>query len=267
MNYRKIYDDFIKSRINVVELESEHYEKHHIIPKCDGGGDNCDNIVRLTPAEHYFAHKLLVKVYQQTSKFDIYQKMIYAANMMSNASPNGIFRTNHRYVGWVRTLFIKNHPNKNQQVRDKLSKSLKLYNIGLYDSKLEILNSKGVFPYCKLKDEFSDGTWKLGKNESRMETKTKQSDALKEYIQSLDEYERSSRLENSLHKHLNDPVLAKSRGDAISKGKKGKTTNQIEIMGKRYASMTDVEFKDFLSTLSPKSENRLTNIRNRYLNE
>jgi hypothetical protein len=37
-------------------------EKHHIIPKSEGGDDTYDNLVYLTPKEHFIAHKLLYKI-------------------------------------------------------------------------------------------------------------------------------------------------------------------------------------------------------------
>ena len=39
------------------------YERHHVIPKCMGGSENPDNLVCLTPKEHFLAHKLLVRMY------------------------------------------------------------------------------------------------------------------------------------------------------------------------------------------------------------
>lgn len=62
MDYYKIYKDLIKKGVDRKELP-EHYEVHHILPKCTGGGDEVDNLVKLTPREHYIAHVLLTKVY------------------------------------------------------------------------------------------------------------------------------------------------------------------------------------------------------------
>jgi len=36
-------------------------EKHHILPKCLGGSNNEDNLVRLTAKEHFIIHMLLCK--------------------------------------------------------------------------------------------------------------------------------------------------------------------------------------------------------------
>lgn len=38
-------------------------ERHHVLPRCMGGNDFPDNLVLLTPEEHYVAHQLLVKMH------------------------------------------------------------------------------------------------------------------------------------------------------------------------------------------------------------
>lgn len=41
---------------------SGYSERHHILPKCMGGNDAKENLVRLTAKEHFIAHKLLVRI-------------------------------------------------------------------------------------------------------------------------------------------------------------------------------------------------------------
>lgn len=41
------------------------YEKHHILPRCKGGTDDKENLVLLTPKEHYICHHLLHKHYSE----------------------------------------------------------------------------------------------------------------------------------------------------------------------------------------------------------
>lgn len=41
------------------------FERHHVVPKCVGGSLGKENLVLLTPREHLFAHKLLVRMYPQ----------------------------------------------------------------------------------------------------------------------------------------------------------------------------------------------------------
>jgi hypothetical protein len=40
-----------------------YYHNHHIIPKHMGGGDEPDNIIKLTVQEHAEAHKILWEKY------------------------------------------------------------------------------------------------------------------------------------------------------------------------------------------------------------
>lgn len=63
MNYHLIYNNLIFSRVNT-GVEPEGYtERHHIIPSCIGGGDEPENLIRLTAREHFVAHRLLAKIY------------------------------------------------------------------------------------------------------------------------------------------------------------------------------------------------------------
>lgn len=70
MNYLKIYNDIISSRIksNRFKGDGNYYEKHHITPKCLGGTNDKDNMVLLTAKEHFICHYLLCKIYQNNSK-------------------------------------------------------------------------------------------------------------------------------------------------------------------------------------------------------
>lgn len=63
MNYARIYAEFINDRIQNQPDEPAYFERHHILPRSLGGGDEPENIIRLTPEDHYFAHLLLAKIY------------------------------------------------------------------------------------------------------------------------------------------------------------------------------------------------------------
>lgn len=105
MNYEKIYLDLV-TRAKDRVLES-YAEKHHIKPRCMGGGDEIENLVALTPEEHYVAHMLLVKIYPGN------KKLIFAANMMANR--------NNKAYGWIKRKFaieIKKQ-NKGQQLTEE----------------------------------------------------------------------------------------------------------------------------------------------------
>jgi len=93
MNYTEHYNNLIlkaKSR-----SLTGYCESHHIIPKCMGGSDDIQNLVLLTPEEHYVAHQLLVKMHP-TNK-----SLVYAANMMTVGSDR-VVRCNNRSYGWLK---------------------------------------------------------------------------------------------------------------------------------------------------------------------
>ena len=66
MDHSKVYQKIIdRAKLRGLD-KSKHdgyYEIHHILPKCMGGTDNCDNLVMLTAKEHFISHLLLTKIY------------------------------------------------------------------------------------------------------------------------------------------------------------------------------------------------------------
>lgn len=52
----------------------EYGERHHIVPRSEGGTDDNENLVRLTAREHYIAHLLLAKIYND---FKMYSAVLY----------------------------------------------------------------------------------------------------------------------------------------------------------------------------------------------
>jgi hypothetical protein len=59
MNYKKIYFNIIDKAKN--RISNEYSEQHHILPKCMGGKNTKDNLVKLTGREHFICHWLLWK--------------------------------------------------------------------------------------------------------------------------------------------------------------------------------------------------------------
>lgn len=79
--YYTVYKIFIEDRKSR-KLKTDFYESHHILPKSMGGSDDLDNLVNLTPREHFFAHLLLSKITANEHQL----KMAYALRMMSGIS-------------------------------------------------------------------------------------------------------------------------------------------------------------------------------------
>lgn len=93
MDYQRHYDLLIeRARHRIV---NGYVEQHHVIPRCLGGSDNTDNLVRLTPEEHYLAHQLLVKIHPGN------KRLINAAVMMIPRRPS------NKLYGWLRRRFAQ----------------------------------------------------------------------------------------------------------------------------------------------------------------
>jgi 5-methylcytosine-specific restriction endonuclease McrA len=94
MGYQRHYEILIDRARN--RKLTSYSEKHHVIPRCLGGGDESQNIVRLTPEEHYVAHQLLAKIHPTN------RKLVYAAWAMCI----GEGRNNKRYA-WIKNRLRK----------------------------------------------------------------------------------------------------------------------------------------------------------------
>ena len=66
MNYEKVYNQIVE-RSKTRELTC-YTEKHHIIPRCMGGLDISENLVKLTAREHFICHWLLCRIYPDNRK-------------------------------------------------------------------------------------------------------------------------------------------------------------------------------------------------------
>ena len=113
MNYIKVYNQLISKRKNEI-ITDGYYERHHILPKSMGGGNNKDNIVILTAREHFIAHWLLWRAYRTPS-------MAYAFNMMTT-NKYGERYCNSRGFEEAKQAFIISRTGK---IMPNISKALK----------------------------------------------------------------------------------------------------------------------------------------------
>jgi hypothetical protein len=72
LNYQRIYDLFILDRrrfenetLVAHKSRTRSAERHHIIPRCAGGSDDVENLIYLTLRDHWFAHNLLARIYDE----------------------------------------------------------------------------------------------------------------------------------------------------------------------------------------------------------
>lgn len=84
MNSKRLYDEIInraKMRGLNKKLLCGYFEIHHVVPKCQGGCNDKDNLVLLTAREHYLCHFLLWRAERcNSSLFLAYHKMTFSSN-------------------------------------------------------------------------------------------------------------------------------------------------------------------------------------------
>ena len=73
-------------------------EKHHIIPRSEGGADTDENLVELTAREHFLAHYLLAKAFPEDTGVN------YAFLCMSR-DPHGYRDFNSKMYSFVKNQF------------------------------------------------------------------------------------------------------------------------------------------------------------------
>lgn len=105
-----------------------------------GGLDDKSNIVKLTSAEHYVAHQLLVKMYPGV------KKLVYAANMMTYG------RKGNKSYSWIRNKFREQVKERmtGRSVLDSTKEKLRQHNLGKKhtESTIAKIAASGMRP-CK----------------------------------------------------------------------------------------------------------------------
>lgn len=217
MDYQKHYNKLIERAKNCL-LEG-YIEKHHIMPRCMNGSNDAENIVALTPEEHYVAHQLLVKIYPNEPK------LVYVAHMMTVASPDHDYRKNKLY-GWLRRRMSESFKGN---THGKASKGKKRSN----ETKRKISESKkGHIPWNK--------GLKIGSLSK--ETKRKISKSLKG---------RSSGMLGKKHTEETKKKISESgRGNKNAEGKtpwnKGKKGGSSWMKGKKHTEETKKKISEAL---------------------
>lgn len=117
--YRNIYIRLITRCKQMTSEELSGYnEKHHILPKCMGGGNNKENLIKLPIRYHIMAHIILVEAYPEN------YKLRYSMNMMlfsNKPKINEVVRAHFstRTIARERELCIINKKGENHPVYGK----------------------------------------------------------------------------------------------------------------------------------------------------
>ena len=107
MTYSAVYCALIEKRRQHSLQDSAYGEVHHIIPKSEGGDDSKENLVRLSAREHYVAHLLLAKIYDD---YKMYSALVY---MQSRRHKKRKFKFNSRLYEKLREEYAKKISNDN----------------------------------------------------------------------------------------------------------------------------------------------------------
>ena len=120
MDYQRIYNSIIeRAKTRIIE---GYTEKHHIIPRCMGGSNNDDNLVALTPEEHYVCHLLLIKLYPGNIG------LVKAAMFLTSSNNN--VRRNNKLYGWLKRQYsdYMRGPNNPQKLNPRKGERHHTYN-------------------------------------------------------------------------------------------------------------------------------------------
>lgn len=120
MNYVKLYNSLIHKALHQQEeISQEYHEKHHIVPRCVGGTNSSNNIIKLTGRQHFIAHYILTKIYP--NNLGIQRAFMLLCNTKQEGKPNS--RTYHEAKKMVSLYMQQNNPMKNPHIASKMQKT------------------------------------------------------------------------------------------------------------------------------------------------
>lgn len=104
MDYQKLYNSLVTSNCS-----GEYTEVHHKIPKCMGGTNSSDNLVRLSYRKHFLCHWLLCKIYPENVKLKAaFCKMLESTKNQQRVVTSKHFDYVKRVVKDVRYPWLQN---------------------------------------------------------------------------------------------------------------------------------------------------------------
>ncbi|NLH94276.1 MAG: HNH endonuclease [Candidatus Cloacimonetes bacterium] len=218
MNYSEHYSRLINHARN--REVSGYSEKHHVLPRCMGGTDDRENLVRLTAREHFVAHQLLVKMYPGVGN------LIFAVMAMCR-DPHGKRVTNRLY-SWLREAHSV-HCNSPEILAKRRAAFLTRHAAGdpCFKVALEKLKSPEVIAKRVASRKITASTPEFKAKESsraRKRWETRDKTAVREHMTKMNK-ERSGRTKGSarvvvevlpngfiVNEHLDIKALALNRG-------------------------------------------------------
>lgn len=117
------YIKFISSIEERPKKQRINFELHHIIPKSLGGLDIKDNLISLTPREHFVAHMMLWKAYEGPMIYAFWQ-MSNCNNLKMSSRLYETLRKDFREQARINQSGINNRKEQTEEERRKRSETI-----------------------------------------------------------------------------------------------------------------------------------------------
>ena len=128
--YYNKYNQIVKhyKELDLKKSKNLYTESHHIIPRCMGGSNNKDNLVRVPARVHFLLHWMLYRIYRTS-------EMAFAWNMMCMNTHNS--RYTSRSFSIIRRIFSEcaSSAHKGKILTDSHKKKISKSNTGKRHSK------------------------------------------------------------------------------------------------------------------------------------
>jgi len=118
MDYQRIYNQIVERAQSRI-LEG-YKEKHHIIPKCLGGGNEKENLVELTAREHFLCHMLLCEIYPKDKKL---KHALFLMSIGKQKNNQNLYVINSRTYERLKTEYSQFLTGKKHSIETCLKKS------------------------------------------------------------------------------------------------------------------------------------------------
>lgn len=284
-----------RKKYHKADSRYQYYEAHHILPKSifPEYKKSLWNKVLLTAEEHFNCHKLLLDMTTGKNR----SKMVCAFWYMTSAKTPDMHRmevTGEEFtqskLQWTEYMSsLSSGRECSPETKAKISAANKgripssrtiaaaiKHNTGrkkdpiaVEKSRLAQIGNTNVLGYKswtngiddKLSETCPGEGWYLGRTYRHSEeTRQKIADTGKGRLVSNETKKKKS-------EKMKGYQWPEDFGAKISASKKGKKTNQQEIMGRKYSAMNENEFNEYISKMkSLLAKNRATNLRNKWIN-